>query len=29
MNNFNISAAGIAFTKSEEGCKLKAYKDQI
>lgn len=29
MNNFNISAAGIAFIKNEEGCRLKAYKDQV
>lgn len=29
MNNFNISSAGINFITSEEGCRLKAYKDQV
>jgi lysozyme len=29
MNRYTISKAGIAFIKNEEGCKLRAYKDQV
>lgn len=29
MNNYKISDAGLAFIQHEEGCKLRAYKDQV
>lgn len=29
MNKYTISAGGIDFIKSEEGCRLKAYRDQV
>ncbi|GAB3881380.1 lysozyme [Spirosoma agri] len=29
MNSYKISVRGIDFIKNEEGCKLKAYRDQV